>query len=94
MNNPVRNEYGESAPNWTTIPGGERWAGIEPLSARELIAGQQVNSEATHRVVMRNVAGLTSAHRIKHNGRQLEIEGITNKDDRNVELQLLCKEAV
>jgi SPP1 family predicted phage head-tail adaptor len=41
-------------------------AAIEPLSAREFIAGQAVQSEVVARIVIRHRPGLDATMRIKH----------------------------
>lgn len=92
VNEPARDDYGQKVDAWRTLA--HRWAAVEPLAAKELLEGFQLGSEATHRVVLRYFEPLTSEHRISHNGRQLEIMGITNRDDRNIEQYLLCKEAL
>ena len=93
-NSPTRDSYGEKSDNWQTESGGTRWAAVEPLSGRELERAQQLNAEATVQVSMRYYDGLTTEHRILHKTRTLEILSIVNRDDRNIELLLLCKEAV
>jgi SPP1 family predicted phage head-tail adaptor len=45
-------------------------AAIEPLSAREFLAGQAMQSEVTTRIVIRHRAGLDASMRIKH-GKQI-----------------------
>ncbi len=52
------------------------WAGIEPLSARDFIAAQAVQSEVTARIVIRYREGVTAAMRIKHAGRLYTIHGV------------------
>jgi SPP1 family predicted phage head-tail adaptor len=42
------------------------WAAIEPLSAREFIASQQMDSKVTARIVMRYRAGMHAAMRLDH----------------------------
>ena len=95
-NNPTTDNYGGKTDNWQRVvdPYGEVWAAVEPLSARELIQAQQVNAEATIRGLMRYWDGLTTQHRLRHNGRVLEILSIVNRDDRNIQIELMCKEAV
>jgi len=70
------------------------WGSIEPLSGRELLAAQQVDSEITHRVIVRGYPGLTSASRLKHGARILKIKSILNKEERGEEMELLCGEDV
>lgn len=88
----VYDEYNQPVEMWqdlTTV-----WAAIEPLSGREYWQAKAVNAEVTHRVRMRYRAGITPEMRLVFNGRVFEILAVLNLEERNIELQLLCKEAV
>ncbi|AWY43856.1 head-tail adaptor protein [Pseudomonas putida] len=67
-------DTGEMIPGWVTV-----WekvaASVEPLSARDLIAAQAVQSEASGRVVIRYRAGVLPTMRILHRGDVYEIQG-------------------
>lgn len=96
-NTPSLDAYGQPVPGWP--PGGGavfalRWASVEPLRGRELFTAQQVKPDVTHRVRLRWLKGLTTAMRIRHAGRYLNIDSIINRDERNIELELICHEAV
>lgn len=52
------------------------WASVEPLSARDFIAAQAVQSEVTARIVIRYRPGVTAAMRIDHGGRLYNIHGV------------------
>ncbi len=58
---------------WETIA--TVWAAVEPLSARELIAAQAVQSKVTARMVIRHRDGLTADMRIIHRNRVYNIHG-------------------
>lgn len=65
---------GEMLPGWETI-----WekvpASVEPLSARDLIAAQAGQSEASGRMVIRYRAGVLATMRILHRGDVYNIQG-------------------
>lgn len=65
---------GEVVPGWQTI-----WskvpASVTPLSARDLIAAQAAQSEATARVVIRYRSGVVPTMRIIHRGEVYDIKG-------------------
>lgn len=82
---------GQMTKTWTTAV--TRYAAIEPLSGRELIQAQQVNSEITHKVTLRYYA-VTSKMRFKFGSRYFEIMSVINKEERNLETVCMCKEAV
>lgn len=51
------------------------WAEVLPLAGREGFAAKQVDSELTHRVVLRYRSDLTSRHRLKVGSAYLNIKG-------------------
>lgn len=83
-------ETGEPLRVWTTFT--TAWASVSPMSAKELFFAEAVTPEATHLITMRYQAGVTSAMRVKHRGRYLNIVSIRNIDERRREIELLCKE--
>lgn len=56
---------------WSSVP-----AEIVPLSAREFVAAQSVQSEVVARMTIRYRAGLTAKMRIVHKGTAYNIAGI------------------
>lgn len=67
-------ESGEMLPGWAPV-----WervaASVEPLSARDLIAAQAGQSEASGRMVIRYRAGVLPTMRIIHRGDVYNIQG-------------------
>ena len=67
-------ETGEMLPGWEHV-----WekvpASVEPLSARDLIAAQAGQSEASGRMVIRYRAGVLPTMRILHRGDIYNIQG-------------------
>ena len=65
---------GEMLSGWETV-----WekvpASVEPLSARDLIAAQAGQSEASGRMVIRYRAGVLPTMRILHRGEVYDIQG-------------------
>lgn len=84
-----RNEFvqdpvtGELKEGWTEY--GKAWASVEPLSARDLIAAQGVQSKVTARMVIRYRTDIDPAHRIVHRGKVYRIEGILPDKDSGLE---------
>jgi|SRR5690242_1451891 SPP1 family predicted phage head-tail adaptor len=68
--------------------------GIFPISGREFLAMGSQQGEITHRIMMRYIDGISSeTNRILFNGRIFDIVAPPiNYQERNRELQLLCKE--
>lgn len=92
----TQDAQGHETPNWQTYA--ERWASIQPLSARELWQARQLQPDITHRVKMwwdSKTDGITADMRIQHRtDRYLYLlEPPRNVDERNIEIEMLCREA-
>lgn len=86
----IKNEYGEVSKEWTTFF--TTRASIKPISGREFYQAETVNSEVTHKVNLRYKDGIKTDMRIKFGKRIFGIISVINFEERNIELQLLCKE--
>jgi SPP1 family predicted phage head-tail adaptor len=86
-----RTAMGEVVQSWATYS--ERWASVEGISSRELLQMGQAQTEASHRVRLRYVDGLTASMRLQWRGRTLEIVSLLEHDNRT-EHELLCQEAM
>lgn len=70
-------------------------AAIEPLSAREFIAAQAVQSAVTARIVIRRRSDIDATMRILHRGRVYNIHGVLPDPESGLEyLTLPCSEGV
>lgn len=54
----------------------------------------QLGASETHKVTIRYRSGVTTQMRVAFGSRTLNINGIINRDERNVELTLMCEEVV
>jgi SPP1 family predicted phage head-tail adaptor len=88
----IENAYGETDNIWEDVL--QTRGGIYPISGKEFYAAERVNSELSHKVNMRYVPNITPDLRINFEGRIFQIISVINFQERNVELQLLCKEVV
>lgn len=88
----VQNDYGEEIDTWKNEFNSR--IAIYPISGKEFFAAEKVNSEITHKVNMRYIPNqsVRPEMRILFNGRIVEIISVINFQERNIELQLLCKE--
>lgn len=69
------------------------WASIQMLAAKYTEKTQQVVTEATHKITIRYIPGVTSAMTVQlSDGRVWNIEAVSDPDERHVELQLFCYE--
>lgn len=89
-NSPSQNAGGEPDESWTAVA--TRWASVDPLKGRELIAAQQVNSEVTGTIRMRHLAGATSKMRCVFGSRNYDVLAVVNPDERNRETVLYVRE--
>lgn len=70
-------------------------ARIEPLSVREFITSQSMQSQVTARITVRYHAGLTARMRIRHNGKVYNPQGWLPDPDSNLKyLTAPCSEGV
>lgn len=69
------------------------WASIESLSAYEQYTYGQRWPEVTHKVTMRYQPNITPNKRMKFGTRIFDIQGVTNKDQRNELLTVIVKES-
>ena len=69
-------------------------ASIEPISGREYFAAQITQADVTHRISLRFIAGIITKMRVKHGSRIFDILSVINVNERNRELQLMCRESI
>lgn len=91
-NSDKQDDYGQPLDIWVDVA--RSWASINPISGKEIFAAETVSSEITHKIKIRYRSGITPDMRIVFNGRIFEIKSIINFQERNIDLQLMCKELV
>lgn len=84
------NDYGDEIKGWSTIA--EAWAHKQPMTARELFAAQQINTEITDKFIIRYLGQLTPKHRLidKHTGQKFDIKSVQEIDGRKNYIQILA----
>ena len=91
-------DIGAATLKWSTVPiVSGVWAGIEPLRSREFLELQQLQSEVSHRIVLRyssNYKLIPARNRIKFGTRYFDITSVINPDERNISYELLTRETV
>ena len=74
------------------------WGQVRPLTANEAMRWGKLEHEVTHRIFLRWQSAITPEMRIKHYShsygayRYFEITSLINKDERNINLELLATE--
>ena len=86
------NAYGETIEEWLTVL--KVWASINPANGKQLYVAEQQQAEVSHVVSMRYCDCLTPRHRLKFGDRIFTVNFVRNVDERNIELEVYCKEAV
>ena len=84
------NDYGASTQTWKRVA--TVWADVRPLSGREYFSAQQVQSEVTTQIWLRHIEGIKPTMKVKFRKREFEILSVLNTQERDVSLQLMCKE--
>lgn len=85
----TRDAFGGASDQWEPVFPNIA-ASIEPLSGRELYSAQQHHSEVTVRIRVRFRTGVVPAHRVMFGGQPYSVLHVINKDQRSVELHLMC----
>ena len=87
-----QDSFGEPIKTWGS--NSTAWASIQPLSGRELLTAQQYYAEATHRVIMRHSTAITPAVRLKFGTRYLQVNSVSDRDERGEQVECICTEVV
>jgi SPP1 family predicted phage head-tail adaptor len=67
---------------------------IEPISGREYFAAQSTQADITHRVIIRYLSDIVPKMRVKFGSRIFDILSVINDNERNREIQLMCRECI
>lgn len=86
----TRDSFGAEVPAWTDVA--TVWASVTPVSGKEYFASAQVNAEVSTKITMRYLAGITPKMRVVFEARTFEIISVLNFEERDIELNLMCKE--
>ena len=88
----ISDGMGGSTRTWTTEDTVNAAIWCEPAS--EVMRAGAPSMIGTHRIQMRYHPDLKAAWRIKYKTRYFSIVSILNKDERNVQLDLICREVL
>jgi len=76
---------------WSTFVAGLR-AEIEDLGGSEKSTGDNFTALSTHKITIRYYPGITTKMRVNFKGRYFDILDGNNVENRNRELDLMCRE--
>lgn len=88
----ARDEYGQPVEGWDAIA--TVWASVEPISGRELLTAQQVQTAVTHRIRCRYRTGLEASQRIVFGARYFDIQSLINAMEIGASLEILAIEGL
>jgi SPP1 family predicted phage head-tail adaptor len=88
----TRDSYGAVTQTWSNLM--TVWGLVDNQASSEQVGTQKTLVVGSVRVVIRYRTGITPKMRIKYGERTFNINGIINRDERNVELILDCRELV
>jgi head-tail adaptor len=93
---PVQNPDGGYTDTWTPLDPPEWNCSIQPVTSRDLesIAGGTILAQATHVVKGRYHPGITTQTRLTFATRTLNVVYAANRDERQIETDLICAEVV
>lgn len=81
---------GQVVKSWATLA--TVWAGIEPLSGRELAQAGAEQSVSDFRIVLRYLSTVTNKCRVVFGSRVFEIQSVINRNERGADMELRCTE--
>lgn len=85
-------EHGHPEGAWWNIAELRAW--IEPVGPRDAELANQLYHEATHTIWVRYHSGVTRDRRLLFGERTFHVGYVSNLDERNRVLKLLCSEAL
>jgi SPP1 family predicted phage head-tail adaptor len=83
-------DYGDLSDSWSTDA--SVWAAIVPVSGQETDIAGELSGVVTHKIKIRYKASVNPQNRITFDDRTFQIESVRNWQERNIYLELLCKE--
>lgn len=95
LQSPLRTRDADGGVATTWQSRGQAWAAIEPLSAREFIAGQALTSDVDTRITIRYRPDVAADWRVVHGARIYAIRGVLADKNSGLEyLTLPCSSGV
>jgi len=86
----TRGPDGAEVKTWATFA--TVWGSVNPIRAREQLQSGQLQSDVTHKILLRYLPGLTHEHRITMDGRVFEIVSLMNVAEANHMMEVLAVE--
>lgn len=84
----TRDDFGAPIPSWSTFA--TVWARVTPLSGSERFRAESLDSEVSHEIDLRRLAGVEPTMRVSWDSTLLEINAVLRMG--RADMQLLCTE--
>jgi len=94
-NTRTADDAGGVSSSWAVITRGTVWAEIRPLRGEQKVTAAQIVADATHLITIRystDVSAVGVAHRVKYGTRIFDIRNVTNINESDETIELLCVE--
>ena len=88
----TKDSIGGSALEWIEFK--KAYAEVKPIRGVEFISSQAFQNSVTHRIVILYTKGILPSMRISHKNRIFNIESVRDFGEREIWLELMCKELV
>ncbi len=88
----TQDAYGQPLDTWATHATVFAEMNPYPSMGKEADEGNQVHAEITHKIILRDRAGITANMRVKFGTRYFQILNTKRPYERGHELHLLCRE--
>jgi len=88
----TRNAYGEEVITWADVA--TVWGSVEPLRGDEFLEFARAGAEVSTRIVLRYRSGIVPEMRVSYDGHTYDVLSVINVEERDKELQLMCRELV
>lgn len=89
----AQDSYGEPVDTWTDVYA-SIYASVDPISGKEFFSGEKFNMEISHKIRIRYKSGILPKMRVKFGSRYFDITNIINWQERNIFLDIMCKELI
>ena len=88
-----QDEYGEANKTFTDAYTSIS-ASIDSINGKEFFSGDKYSSEISHKITIRYKSGILPKMRVEFGSRHFDIKYTTNFEERNIFLELNCKEVI
>jgi len=88
----IKSDCGEVIKGWSELI--TLWCSISPITGKEYFDNKQMQGEISHKIKCRYYDDITIKDRIVFKTRIFKIVSILNINERDVSLEIMCKEEV